>query len=212
MGHGQFHRGSYTQHTHQFSTAAAIEVGLVNRQVCLLHNCENTRSVACTSWAGARCLAEAADKTIVVSNGGRPAPPSRATHKAIPPGDLCRRVRDEMRGRRRRIGAQRRPRISPSAPTTPIAKHRRRDAQLRRDLRQRSTAARQERHRLPLELIRELTPSLVHSTPFCSPRSLPKVSTNSREAQSGHPAVQKALRNPFFDGLGLSRLYVPAHA
>src|ERR1700740_3478484 len=29
---------------------------------------------------------------------------------------------------------------------------------------------------------------------------------------SGHPAVQQALRNPYFDGLGLPRLYVPAHA
>jgi RNA-directed DNA polymerase len=29
---------------------------------------------------------------------------------------------------------------------------------------------------------------------------------------SGHPAVQQALRNPYFDGLGLRRLYVPAQA
>ena len=29
---------------------------------------------------------------------------------------------------------------------------------------------------------------------------------------SGHPAVQQALRNPYFDGLGLPRLYVPAPA
>jgi len=29
---------------------------------------------------------------------------------------------------------------------------------------------------------------------------------------SGHPAVQQALRNPYFDGLGLPRLYVPVHA
>src|SRR6201981_52907 len=29
---------------------------------------------------------------------------------------------------------------------------------------------------------------------------------------SGHPAVQKALRNAYFHGLGLPRLYVPAHA
>ena len=29
---------------------------------------------------------------------------------------------------------------------------------------------------------------------------------------SGHPAVQQALRNPFFDGLGLPRLYVSAPA
>src|SRR6201988_1119926 len=29
---------------------------------------------------------------------------------------------------------------------------------------------------------------------------------------SGHPAVQQALRNAYFHGLGLPRLYVPAHA
>jgi RNA-directed DNA polymerase len=29
---------------------------------------------------------------------------------------------------------------------------------------------------------------------------------------SGHPAVQQALRNPYFDGLGLPRLYVPDKA
>jgi RNA-directed DNA polymerase len=29
---------------------------------------------------------------------------------------------------------------------------------------------------------------------------------------SGHPAVQQALRNPYFDGLGLPRLYVLAQA
>src|ERR1700675_3039937 len=29
---------------------------------------------------------------------------------------------------------------------------------------------------------------------------------------SGHPAVQQALRNPYFDALGLPRFYIPAHA
>ena len=29
---------------------------------------------------------------------------------------------------------------------------------------------------------------------------------------SGHPAVQQALRNPYFHSLGLPRLYVPARA
>jgi hypothetical protein len=29
---------------------------------------------------------------------------------------------------------------------------------------------------------------------------------------SGHPAVQQALRNPYFDGLGLPRLYLSAQA
>src|ERR1700732_5098559 len=79
-----------------------------------------------------------------------------------------------MRGRRRRIGAQRRPPFPPSAPITPVAKHRGCDAQLPCDLRQRPTAARQLGNRLPLELIRKLTTALAHSTPFRSPRSLAK--------------------------------------
>jgi RNA-directed DNA polymerase len=29
---------------------------------------------------------------------------------------------------------------------------------------------------------------------------------------SGHPAVQQALRNAYFDSLGLPRIYVPAQA
>src|SRR6202047_5586659 len=79
-----------------------------------------------------------------------------------------------MRGRRRRIGAQRRPPFPPSAPITPVAKHRGCDAQLPCDLRQRPTAARQQGNRLPLELIRKLTTALAHSTPFRSPRRLAK--------------------------------------
>src|SRR5258708_7158201 len=93
---------------------------------------------------------------------------------AAKPGDLCRRVRDGMRGRRRRIGAQRRPRIPPSAPITPVAKHRGCDAQLPCDLRQRPTAARQQGNRLPLELIRKLTTALAHWTPFPLPSELSK--------------------------------------
>jgi hypothetical protein len=43
-------------------------------------------------------------------------------------------------------------------------------------------------YRFPLELIRKMTPSLAHSTPFRSRRSLPKVSTNSRELHTDcHP-------------------------
>jgi hypothetical protein len=61
--------------------------------------------------------------------------------------------------------AQRQPRIPPSAPPAPIAPHRRRDTQLPRDLRQRPATAHQQRHRLPLELFRELTTPLAHSTP-----------------------------------------------
>jgi hypothetical protein len=56
-----------------------------------------------------------------------------------------------------------------------------RDAQLPCDLRQRPTAAHQQRHRFPLEIIRKLTTSLRHSTPFRSLRSLAKVSTNAGE-------------------------------
>jgi hypothetical protein len=49
------------------------------------------------------------------------------------------------------------------------------------DLRQRLAAARQQRHRFPLELIRKLTASRAHSTPFRSPGSLSKVSTKPGE-------------------------------
>src|SRR6266568_772699 len=89
-------------------------------------------------------------------------------------GDLYRRVQGGMRGRRRRVGAQRRSRIPPSTPTAPIAKHRRRDAQFPCDLRQRPTAARQQGYCLPLELIGKLTTSLAHSTPSRSSSELSK--------------------------------------
>src|ERR1700730_14736622 len=91
---------------------------------------------------------------------------------AAKPGDLCRRVGGEMQGRR--CAPIRPPRISPSAPITPVAKHRGCDAQLPCDLRPRPTAAPQQGNRLPLELIRKLTTALAHSTPFRSPRSLAK--------------------------------------
>src|SRR3954468_7696845 len=68
------------------------------------------------------------------------------------------------------------------AAMAPIAQHRGGDAQLACDLDQRPTAARQQGDRLPLELIRKMTPFLTHSTPFRSRRSLAKVSTNSGEA------------------------------
>src|SRR3954452_24469096 len=70
------------------------------------------------------------------------------------------------------------------AAMAPIAQHRGGDAQLACDLDQRPTAARQQGDRLPLELIRKMTPFLTHSTPFRSHRSLAKVSTNSGEAQT----------------------------
>src|SRR3977135_2258411 len=67
--------------------------------------------------------------------------------------------------------------------TGTVVKLRERDAQLACDQRQRPTAARQQGNRLPFELIRKLMTALAHSTPFRSPRSLAKVSTNSGEAQ-----------------------------
>src|SRR6201981_3407368 len=88
-----------------------------------------------------------------------------------------------MRGRRR-YRAQRRPRIPPSASIAPVAQHRGGNAQLACDLAQRPTAAHQQGYRFLLELIRKMTPSLAHSTPFRSRRSLAKVSTNSGEPHS----------------------------
>src|SRR5215813_15081077 len=95
-----------------------------------------------------------------------------------------------MRGRRRYRGP-RRPRIPPSASIAPVAQHRGRDTQLACDLDQRAAAAHQQGDRLSLELIGELTPSLAHSTPFRSLRSLAKVSTISGEPQlAALPLVQ----------------------
>src|SRR5262244_1696009 len=87
-----------------------------------------------------------------------------------------------MRGRRR-YRVPRRPRIPPSAAIAPVAQHRGGNAQLACELAQRPTAAHQQSHRFPLELIRKMTPFLAHSTPFRSRRSLAKVSTNSGEPQ-----------------------------
>src|SRR6516165_844436 len=82
---------------------------------------------------------------------------------------------------RRRYRVPRRPRIPPSASIAPVAQHRGGNAQLACDPAQRPIAAHQQGYRFPLELIRKMTPSLAHSTPFRSRRSLAKVSTNSRE-------------------------------
>src|SRR3954447_23178541 len=70
------------------------------------------------------------------------------------------------------------------AAIAPIAQHRGREPQLACDLDQRPTAARQQGDRLPLELIRKVTPFLAHSTPSRSRRSLAKVSTNAGEAHT----------------------------
>jgi hypothetical protein len=67
------------------------------------------------------------------------------------------------------------------AAITPIAQHRRREAQFPGNLYQWPTATRQQGDRLRLELISKSTPFLTHSTPSRSRRSLPKVSTNSGE-------------------------------
>src|SRR5215472_715526 len=98
-----------------------------------------------------------------------------------------------MRGRRR-YRVPRRPRIPPFAAMAPVAQHRGRDAKLLRDLQQRPAAARQQPNRFSLELIGELTPSLAHSTPFRSPRSLAKVSTNSGKPQGEVRFNEKTVR------------------
>src|SRR5215472_8861575 len=105
---------------------------------------------------------------------------------ATKPGNLRRRVRSGMRGRRR-YRVPRRPRIPPSASIAPVAQHRGGEAQLACDPAQRPTAAHQQGYRFPLELVRKMTPSLAHSTPVRSRRSLAKVSTNSREPQPKTP-------------------------
>src|SRR5260370_7822036 len=110
-----------------------------------------------------------------------------------------------MRGRRRRVGAQRRPRIPPSIPTAPIAKHRRRDAQFPCDLRQRPTAARQQGYCLPLELIGKLTMSLAHSTPS---RSSSELSKGVHQFAGG----SKARNNLFLPPLHPLRRTPPASA
>src|SRR6516164_1214774 len=109
-----------------------------------------------------------------------------------------------MRGRRR-YRVPRRPRIPPSASIAPVAQHRGGNAQLACDPAQRPTAAHQQGYRFPLELIRKMTPSLAHSTPFRSRRSLAKVSTNSREPHrtpsmsERSRGVGRVYQQPFID-------------
>src|SRR5215472_14885087 len=121
---------------------------------------------------------------------------------ATKPGNLRRQVRRGMRGRRR-YQVPRRPRIPPSAFIAPVAQHRGGNTQLACDPAQRPTAAHQQGYRFPLELIRKMTPSLAHSTPFRSHRSLAKVSTNSREAHNGK---HSANVEPAYAGLPMSLL------
>src|ERR1044071_7975885 len=75
-------------------------------------------------------------------------------------------------------------RLPPLTTVAPVTQHRGRDPQLVGNLQQRPTAARQQRDRLRLELIRKLTSFLTHSTPSRSSRSLAKVSINPGEAHS----------------------------
>src|SRR5215472_2010163 len=96
-----------------------------------------------------------------------------------------------MRGRRR-YRVPRRSRIPPSTSIAPVAQHRGGNAQLACDPAQRPTATHQQGYRFPLELIRKMTPSLAHSTPFRSRRSLAKVSTNSRESHLMNEGGQTA--------------------
>src|SRR5438270_2010993 len=109
-----------------------------------------------------------------------------------------------MRGRRR-YRAQRRPRIPPSASIAPVAQHRGGNAQLACNLAQWPTAAHQQGYRFLLELIRKMTPSLAHSTPFRSRRSLAKVSTNSGEPHEADARV-KLARMPLDLGHDTARL------
>src|SRR5215813_6961284 len=85
---------------------------------------------------------------------------------------------------RRRYRVPRRPRIPPSASIAPVAQHRGGEAQLACDPAQRPTAANQQGYSFPLELIRKMTPSLAHSTPFRSSWSLAKFSTNTGESHT----------------------------
>src|SRR2546430_10585755 len=101
-----------------------------------------------------------------------------------------------MRGRRRNR-AQRRSRIPPFASIAPVAQHRGGDAQLVGDLQQRPITARQQGDCFSLELICVLTPSLDHSTPFRSSRSLAKVSTNSGEPQFWLWSMQAGAKNAY---------------
>src|SRR6516162_7896409 len=110
-----------------------------------------------------------------------------------------------MRGRRR-YRAPRRPRIPPSASIAPVAQHRGGNAQLACDPAQRPTAAHQQSYRFLLELIRKMTTSLAHSTPFRSRRSLAKVSTNSGEPQASITWNYTTWLNIAF--LGLAALLV----
>src|SRR3984893_4451399 len=92
-------------------------------------------------------------------------------------------IRTGRRDRRLRIGAPRRSRPHPLIPIPPGAQPRRGNPQILSNLAQRPAAARQQPHRLRLELIRVLATQCTHQTPSRSQRSLSEVSTISREGQ-----------------------------
>jgi len=125
------------------------------------------------------------------------------TGKSPPPGP-------GRNARSTRYRVPRRLRIPPSASIAPVAQHRGGNAQLACDPAQQPTAAHQPGCHFPLELIRKMTPSPAHTTPFRSRRSLAKVSTNSREPQdqydppsrtlaAWHPPDRQAAARPLAD-------------
>src|SRR6202035_3669288 len=102
-------------------------------------------------------------------------------------------IRTGRRDRRLRIGAPRRSRPHPLIPIPPGAQPRRGNPQLLSNLAQRPAAARQQPHRLRLELIRVLATQCTHQTPSRSQRSLSEVSTISREGQEPVFALMSRL-------------------
>src|SRR6266446_4219939 len=108
-----------------------------------------------------------------------------------------------MRGRRR-YRAQRRPRIPPAASIAPVAQHRGGNAQLACDLAQRPTAAHQQGYRFLLELIRKMTPSLAHLTPFPLPPDLTTRVPQFRAAASGGGVVCAGFVNLLVPPFSLS--------
>src|ERR1700731_3733365 len=79
----------------------------------------------------------------------------------------------------------------PLIPIPPGAQPRRGNPQLLSNLAQRPAAARQQPHRLPLELIRVLATQCTHQTPSRSQRSLSEVSTISGEGHTPRTARAK---------------------
>jgi hypothetical protein len=76
----------------------------------------------------------------------------------------------------------------PVCQAAPLPRHRRLQAQLRRNLRQRPTAVPEQDHRLALERVRELPSHLLrHRLHLCRHRSLHEVFTTTRDGQTAFP-------------------------